>query len=93
MICSFRDELTEAVFSGEAPKGFPANLLAATRRKLTMLNAAAALADLRIPPGNRLHQLTGDREGQWSISVNDQYRICFKWGQNGPEEVEFTDYH
>lgn len=93
MIHSFKDSVTRAVFAGESPKGFPANLLAATRRKLAMLHGAATLADLRIPPGNRLHALTGDREGQHSISVNDQFRICFKWGQNGPEEVEFTDYH
>jgi proteic killer suppression protein len=93
VIQSFRDARTEAVFKGEAPKGFPGDLISVTRRRLAQLNAAAAVDDLRVPPGNRLHRLTGDRDGQWSISVNDQFRICFMWGANGPEQVEFVDYH
>ena len=93
VIESWKDKTTEAVFKGENPKGFPPDLLKRTRRKLQVLDAATDVSDLKDPPGNRLHQLTEDREGQWSISVNDQFRICFKWGQSGPEEVEFTDYH
>lgn len=93
MIQTFRDRQTEAVFRGECPKGFPADLLKRARRKLQVLDAATDVTDLRDPPGNRLHQLTENREGQWSISVNDQFRICFVWGVSGPEDVEFIDYH
>lgn len=93
MIQTFRGRLTEAVFRGESPKGFPSDLLRRARRKLQVLDAAIEVADLRDPPGNRLHQLAQDRQGQWSISVNDQFRICFEWGPSGPENVEFVDYH
>ena len=93
MIQTFRDRLTEAVFRGESPKGFPSDLRRRARRKLQVLDAAIEVADLRDPPGNRLHQLAQDRQGQWSISVNDQFRICFEWGPSGPENVEFVDYH
>lgn len=93
MIRTFRDRKTEAVFRGDTPKGFPPDLLKRARRKLQVLDAATAVSDLKDPPGNRLHELTEDRAGQWSISVNDQFRICFRWGQAGPEDVEFTDYH
>ena len=93
MIRSWKGKDAREVFAGRVPKGFPANLARATRRRLQALDAAAALEDLRVPPGNRLHALTDDRVGQWSISVNDQFRICFVWGVSGPEEVEFVDYH
>jgi len=93
MIRSFKDDLTEAAFNGEVVKGFPADLISVARRKLRYLNAAAALDDLRVPPGNRLEALKGDRKGQHSIRVNDQFRICFVWTADGPENVEFTDYH
>lgn len=93
MIQTFKNRQTEAVFLGESPKGFPADLVKRARRKLQVLDAATDVTDLRDPPGNRLHQLTEDREGQWSISVNDQFRICFEWGPSGPQNVEFTDYH
>jgi len=62
-------------------------------RKLVMLDAAEELADLRVPPGNRLEKLTGDRSGQYSIRVNDQWRICFRWTKAGPEDISITDYH
>ena len=62
-------------------------------RKLRMLEAAKELYDLRAPPGNRLEALHGDREGQYSIRINDQYRICFKWTEDGPQDIEITDYH
>jgi proteic killer suppression protein len=81
------------VFEGRAPRGFPADLVRATRRRLGYLHAALRLEDLNAPPGNRLHPLTGDRLGQHSISVNDKFRICFIWTPEGPSEVEFVDYH
>jgi proteic killer suppression protein len=93
MIRSFKDTDTEAVFNGKCPKGFPANLLSAARRKLRYLNAAKELADLKAPPGNKLHALTGDRAGQYAIWINDQYRACFVWTEEGPKEVEIVDYH
>lgn len=93
MIRSFRDELTRAVASGKAPKGFPANLVRRAVRKLTMLNVAVTLNDLRSPPGNHLEALSGDRAGQHSIRINDQFRICFVWTDSGPDRVEIVDYH
>lgn len=93
VIQTWKSEAAREVFEGRSPRGFPADLVKATRRRLGYLHAAARIEDLRAPPGNRLHQLSGDREGQWSISVNDQFRICFVWTENGPAEVEFVDYH
>jgi proteic killer suppression protein len=93
MIRSFKDRVTEAVFRGESPKGFPADLVKVTRRKLGYLDAAHDLRDLRAPPGNRLEALTGDRAGQHSIRINDQFRICFRWTPQGATDVEVTDYH
>lgn len=93
MIRSFRNKTTEAVFNGERPKGFPADLVKVARRKLRYLNAAGALGDLRSPPGNRLEVLAGDRQGQHSIRINDQFRVCFVWIAEGPAEVEIVDYH
>ncbi|MGY3614289.1 type II toxin-antitoxin system RelE/ParE family toxin [Bradyrhizobium sp. USDA 10063] len=93
MIRRFKDDRTRAAFEGEASKGFPADLLKVARRKLQYLDAAVSLQDLRSPPGNRLEALKGDRVGQHSIRVNDQFRICFVWTDEGPTEVEFTDYH
>lgn len=93
MIRSFRDGVTELVFSGECPKGFPANLLKVARRKLQMLDAAGDLRDLRVPPNNRLHPLHKDREGQHAIRINDQYRVCFEWREGDAYNVEITDYH
>lgn len=81
------------MFEGRAPRGFPADLVRATRRRLGYLHAALRLEDLNAPPGNRLHPLTGDRLGQHSISVNDKFRICFVWTPEGPSEVECVDYH
>jgi proteic killer suppression protein len=93
MIRSYRDRLTEAVAKGESPKGFPADLVKVARRKLGYLNAAIDLNDLRAPPGNRLEQLAGDRKGQHSIRINDQFRVCFVWTKEGPQGVEIVDYH
>jgi len=93
VIGSFKDDRTRSAFEGEARKGFPVDLLAVTRRKLGYLNAATTLNDLRAPPGNRLEALRGSRAGQYSIRVNDQWRICFVWTAEGPQDVEFVDYH
>lgn len=93
MIVGFKDKKTEAVFNGECPKGFPPDVVEVTRRKLRYLNAAAALNDLKAPPGNKLEALRDDRKGQHSIRVNDQFRICFIWTLEGPTDVEFIDYH
>lgn len=93
MILSFRDAITEAVYHGNCPKGFPADILKVARRKLRMLDAAAAIQDLKSPPGNKLHQLFHDRKGQWAIWINDRVRVCFEWTDQGPANVEITDYH
>jgi proteic killer suppression protein len=93
VIRTFRDKTTEAIFNGESPKGFPADLVKVARRKLRYLNAACILGDLRSPPGNRLEVLAGNRKGQHSIRVNDQFRVCFVWTPEGPAEVEIVDYH
>ena len=93
MIMSFRDARTEALFSGRLPKGFPHELGRRALNKLVLLDAVTRVEDLRVPPGNRLHQLSGDRAGQWSISVNDQFRLCFTWRDGNAFDVEFADYH
>jgi toxin HigB-1 len=93
MIKGFKDRATEAVFNGESPKGFPSDLVKVARRKLSYLDAAHDLRDLRLPPGNKLEALKKDRQGQHSIRINDQFRICFIWTPQGPIDVEITDYH
>ena len=93
MIRSFRDKAIKSVFNGESPKGFPADLVKVARRKLRYLNAAGDLGDLRSPPGNRLEALAGNRKGQHSIRINDQFRVCFVWTAEGPADVEIVDYH
>lgn len=92
MIQSCRCKHTQALFEGENPRQFRAIADIATR-KLTQLDAAQTLEFLRSPPENRLEVLRGDREGQHSIRINRQYRVCFVWTQNGPEDVEIVDYH
>jgi proteic killer suppression protein len=93
VIRNFKNGLTKAAFEGESSNGFPADLLKVTRRKLGYLNAATSLKDLKVPIGNRLEALKGTRKGQYSIRVNDRYRICFVWTGEGPKDVEFVDYH
>ena len=93
MIRSFRDKVAETIFNGRSPRGFPTDLFRVARRKLEAVNAAAALNDLRAPPGNRLELLSGDRAGQYSIRINDQWRVCFIWSDGGAEQVEIVDYH
>ena len=92
MIKTFRRGDTEAMFHGSRIARF-VNIESVAMRKLAMLNQAGRLADLRVPPGNRLEPLEGDRAGQHSIRVNDQFRICFRWTDAGPEDVEIVDYH
>lgn len=93
MIRSFKDDTARAIFEDETPKGFSAELVRVARRKLGYLNAAVSLQDLRVPPGNRLEPLKADRQGQHSIRINDQYRVCFIWTPEGPADVEIVDYH
>ena len=92
MIRHFSDKKTERFFSGETVKEF-SGFRKAAERKLTMLDNASDLKDLLAPPGNRLERLKGDRAGQYSIRINDQWRICFVWKADGPYEVEIADYH
>jgi proteic killer suppression protein len=93
MIVSIRGRLAAQAMEGRFGKGFPADLVKRTRAVMSALNAAFELDDLRFPPGNRLERLSGDREGQHSIRLNDQWRVCFVWTSNGPAEVEIVDYH
>jgi proteic killer suppression protein len=97
MIVSFKDKGTEDVFNGEntkaARKTCPESLWKIAARKLDQLDSVTTLGELRIPPGNRLEALSGDRKGQHSIRLNEQYRICFVWTYSGPDKVEIVDYH
>jgi proteic killer suppression protein len=93
MILSFRDTETERLFRREPRSKLARPLQRAALRKLLMLDAAASLDDLRVPPSNRLEKLEGDREGQYSIRVNDQYRVCFRWEDGAAFAVEIVDYH
>jgi proteic killer suppression protein len=92
MIQSFACRDTEALFQGNAVRAF-SGIEKIAMRKLAMMDAAVRLADLLVPPGNRLEKLVGNRAGQHSIRINDQYRICFVWTTAGPEQVEIVDYH
>lgn len=93
VIQSFGDADTERVWRRERVRRFGSDLQRRANRKLLIINAAEALNDLRVPPGNRLEQLRGDRAGQYSIRINDQWRICFTWTALGAADVEITDYH
>ena len=92
MIRSFRCKDTERLFQRESVRRFKA-IESVARRKLEMLEAATRIQDLRVPPGNRLEALTRDRKGQHSIRINDQWRVCFVWHENGADGVEIVDYH
>jgi proteic killer suppression protein len=97
VIQSFRDRGTEDIFdgsdSGLARKRCPKDLWPVARRKLDQINRSINLQDLRVPPGNRLERLEGNREGQLSIRINEQYRICFRWENSDAYDIEITDYH
>ena len=92
MIQSFKDEDTAQLFQARKNRRWQ-NIKAVALRRLDMVNAASILKDLRIPPGNQLEALSDDRQGQHSIRINDQYRICFVWKDDGAHEVEIVDYH
>ena len=93
MIRSFADKETERVWNGIASRRLPLEVQQAGLRKLRILNRVRSVEDLRTPPGNRLERLHGDRSGQWSIRINGQWRICFKWAQGEATDVEIADYH
>jgi len=93
MIISTKGKLAGQGVRGRFGKGFPGELVKRTRAMLSALDAAVELKDLRFPPGNRLEALSGDRAGQHSVRINDQWRICFIWTQDGPMNVEILDYH
>jgi len=90
---SVRDRDTERLWQRQRVRSLDSRVLRPALRKLAILDAAVSLDDLRVPPGNRLEALQGDRRGQHSIRINDQWRICFTWTDTGPEDVEIVDYH
>jgi proteic killer suppression protein len=93
MILNFRNKETALVWSGSLVRSIPAELQHVARRKLRMMNSATHLVDLRMPPGNRLEALKGDRVGQYSIRINERWRICFVWQDGDCAHVEIVDYH
>jgi toxin HigB-1 len=97
MIQSFKNSTAEDIFNGKATKAAlkvcPKNLWNIVARKLDQLDSVISINELRIPPGNRLESMSGNRKGQYSIRINNQYRICFKWSKIGPTDVEIIDYH
>ncbi len=97
MIVSFKNQATEDIFNGKsskiARKLCPQSLWKVATRKLDQLDSVLNIEELKVPPGNRLEGLSGNRKGEFSIRINQQYRICFKWSESGPSEVEITDYH
>ena len=93
MILSFKDKETELVYNEQFSKKLPHDIQRTALRKLIILNYAVSLEDLKIPPGNKLEQLLGNRKGQHSIKINDQWRVCFTWKNNNAHDVEIVDYH
>jgi proteic killer suppression protein len=93
MIVSFGDGETEKIWNGERSRRLPFDIQAGALRKLRLINAAKRIDDLLVPPANRLERLKGERSGQWSIRINDQWRIVFRWSEGGAEDVAIVDYH
>ena len=94
MIISYLSKETEKIFNGEVSRDYPSDIQRTALRKLLLIDAATSINDLRSPPGNRLEKLSGDRSGQYSIRINDQWRICFTWTEeNNAIDVEIVDYH
>ena len=93
MIRNFADREAEKIWAGVASRRLPVAIQPVARRKLRMLNSAANLDDLRIPPANRLEALKGDRKGWYSIRINDQWRVCFRWSEGDAHDVQIVDYH
>jgi proteic killer suppression protein len=93
MIVSVKDKRIAEIMSGRVPSRFPPDLMRSAQKAVRALEAAERIEDLRLPPSNRLEALRGNRAGQWSIRINLQWRLCFRWGEGGAEEVEIVDYH
>jgi proteic killer suppression protein len=93
VIVGFKSEETKFIFDGFVSLEYPYDIQKLALRKLLIIDAATSINDLRVPPGNRLEKLVGDRKGQYSIRINDQGRICFIWNENNADEVEIVDYH
>lgn len=93
MIISWKCSDSQQIFLGDYSRKFPMEIQRKARQKLRMVVSALKIDDLKVPPGNRLHKLTGDRSDQYSISINDQWRICFKWHDGNAYDVEIVDYH
>ncbi|MCP4156432.1 MAG: hypothetical protein GY757_52450 [bacterium] len=93
MIATIKDKETENIWNGNYSKKIPTDIQRTARRKLILIHSAININDLRVPPGNRLHALSGNMEGYYSIRINDQWRICFKWDSGNAYEVEIVDYH
>jgi len=92
-IRSFRDDQAQLILAGRRSRRLPQDMQQVARRKLVQPDAAASLSFLRVPPGNRLELLSGDRAGQYSLRINDQWRICFRWEEGNAHDVEIVDYH
>ena len=93
MIKTFANKETALVFSGQRPRQLPLNIVAVTLRKMAHLDVVQSVNELLVPPGNRLEKLTGDRQGQYSIRINDQWRLCFRFVEGHAYDVEIVDYH
>ena len=93
MIKNFKDDETQKIYQRQHSRKLPSNIQQVALRKLRMLNNSISINDLRIPPANRLEKLSGNRAGQWSIRINDQWRVCFRWEGSDALDVEITDYH
>jgi len=93
VIKTFKDHETLKIYQRQRSRKLPSDIQQAALRKLRMINNAVSINDLRVPPANRLEKLSGDREGQWSIRINDQWRVCFQWEGSDAYDVEIADYH
>ena len=93
VIKTFKDAQTQKIYQRQPSRKLPPDIQQVALRKLRMINNATSLTDLRVPPANRLEKLSGDRAGQWSIRINDQWRICFEWRDSDAYDVEIVDYH
>ena len=93
MIKTFKDDETQKIYQRQPSRKLPDDIQQVALRKLRMLNNAISINDLRVSPANRLEKLSGNRAGQWSIRINDQWRVCFRWESSDAYDVEITDYH
>ena len=93
MIVSFKGKVAQEIWNGQNPRQFPRRLIEAAESKLALIDAATSINDLRVPPGNRLEKLKGDRQGQWSVRINRQWRVCFRWEGEHAHDVQVVDYH